>query len=185
MLTSKTQFERQLPQDLDVAELLLKPVKPSDLLEAVLRILKPAYQIQSGAAAIESFNTAADKNILLVEDNPDNQKLAIKILEKAGYHVDLANNGEVAIELFQKQKYDLILMDVYMPVMDGFEATEKIRDIEKASNLGRTAIIALTAHAVAGYRQECLQNNMDDYLSKPLKKQTLFQVMDKWLNCDN
>ena len=106
--------------------------------------------------------------ILLVEDNLVNQKVAGKMLERSGHRVTIANNGQEAVDVFAQQPFDLVLMDIQMPVMDGFEATQAIRDLEKAS--GRhTPIIALTAHAISGYREKCLELGLDDYLSKPIK----------------
>ena len=105
--------------------------------------------------------------ILLVEDNLVNQKVAAKMLEHSGHGVTIANNGQEAVDAFVRQPFDLVLMDIQMPVMDGFEATQAIRDLEKES--GRhTPIIALTAHAISGYREKCLERGLDDYLSKPM-----------------
>ena len=106
--------------------------------------------------------------ILLVEDNLVNQKVAGKMLERSGHGVTIANNGQEAVATFARHPFDLVLMDIQMPVMDGFEATQAIRDLEKDS--GRhTPIIALTAHAISGYREKCLERGLDDYLSKPMK----------------
>ncbi len=106
--------------------------------------------------------------ILLVEDNLVNQKVAGKMLERSGHRVTIANNGQEAVEVFARRPFDLVLMDIQMPVMDGFEATQAIRDLEKASGT-HTPIIALTAHAISGYREKCLELGLDDYLSKPIK----------------
>jgi signal transduction histidine kinase/ActR/RegA family two-component response regulator len=106
--------------------------------------------------------------ILLAEDNLVNQKVAGKMLERSGHRVTIANNGQEAVDAFGRQPFDLVLMDIQMPMMDGFEATQAIRDLEK--DLGKhTPIIALTAHAISGYREECLKRGLDDYLSKPMK----------------
>jgi len=119
--------------------------------------------------------------ILLAEDNPDNQKLASKILENEGFNVDIVPNGNEALNAVKKHDYDLILMDIQMPEKDGFEATEMIRSYEKESNNKHTPIIALTAHALRGYRDKCLQHGMDDYLSKPLRKNVLLSKVEHWL----
>jgi len=120
-------------------------------------------------------------SILLVEDNSDNQKLACKILEKQGFRVDVAADGNLALEAVRNQNYDLILMDIQMPGIDGFEATQMIRTYEKKSEQDPTPIIALTAHALQGYRDKCLQQGMDDYLTKPLKKNLLLSKVEEWL----
>ena len=118
-------------------------------------------------------------NILLAEDNLINQKLTLRLLEKNGHSVDIAENGKVAVELWQRNNYDVVLMDVLMPEMDGFEATEQIRKLEKETGR-RTPIIALTANAMKGDREKCLGIGMDDYLPKPLKMNDLKTLLDKW-----
>jgi len=121
------------------------------------------------------------QRILLVEDNKDNQFLATRILERAGYAVDLAENGIEAVEAVEKCIYHVILMDIYMPEMDGFEATHLIREREEKRQLSRTPIVAFTAHAIQGYREKCLSLKMDDFITKPVRKATLLNVVDKWL----
>ncbi|MBU3937658.1 MAG: response regulator, partial [Proteobacteria bacterium] len=106
--------------------------------------------------------------ILLAEDNLVNQKVAQKMLERSGHRVTVAVNGQEAVAVFGRQPFDLVLMDIQMPMMDGFEATQAIRDLEKDSGK-HTPIIALTAHAISGYREKCLERGLDDYLSKPMK----------------
>lgn len=106
--------------------------------------------------------------ILLAEDNLVNQKVAQKMLERSGHRVTVAVNGQEAVAVFGRQPFDLVLMDIQMPIMDGFEATQAIRDMEKDSGK-HTPIIALTAHAITGYREKCLERGLDDYLSKPMK----------------
>lgn len=125
-----------------------------------------------------SNSQSASGRILLVEDNLDNQKLAKSILSKQGYTVTVADNGESAIKNFAQAPYDLILMDIQMPGMDGFAATKEIRAREAHH---RIPIIALTAHVLQGYREKCLQNGMDDYLTKPIKKKQLLDVLSRWL----
>ncbi len=107
--------------------------------------------------------------VLLAEDNLVNQKVAGKMLERLGHRVTIVNNGQEAVAAFARRQFDLVLMDIQMPVMDGFEATQAIRDLGKNSGGRHTPIIALTAHAMTGYREKCLALGLDDYLSKPIK----------------
>lgn len=127
--------------------------------------------------------------ILLVEDYPTNQKVTMRHLCNAGYLVDLAENGQMAVNAFQKKRYDLILMDMQMPVMDGYAATRAIRDLE-LKNIGKSAqisetkhtpIIATTAHAMKSDRQMCLDAGVDDYIVKPLRKANLLRIVEKWI----
>lgn len=126
--------------------------------------------------------TSTEFQILLVEDNTINQKVAQMMIKDLGYHVDVANNGIEALNTFNARKYDLILMDCLMPEMDGFEATRCIR---AAGPLGmRTPIIAMTANAFAQDRAECLAAGMTDYLSKPVRQQELKEKLEHWLSKD-
>jgi signal transduction histidine kinase/CheY-like chemotaxis protein len=139
--------------------------------------------------------------VLIVEDNLVNQKLAKMMLTKAGYHVNIANNGKEAVELYtaNSKNYDMVLMDIQMPEMDGFEATKAIRQFENnrhpqggqaeqgtitkngdRSPIQRVPIIAMTAHAMKGDREKCLEGGMDDYIAKPIKRQIVMEVLEKW-----
>jgi len=118
-------------------------------------------------------------DILLAEDNRVNQRLAVKILEKYHHVVTVVGNGFEAVEAIKKKKFDVILMDVQMPIMGGFEATGKIREYERSLGTHRTPIIALTAHAMMGDRERCIQAQMDEYLSKPLQQNHLIQTILK------
>jgi CheY-like chemotaxis protein/HPt (histidine-containing phosphotransfer) domain-containing protein len=125
--------------------------------------------------------------ILLAEDYPTNQQIAIRHLTNAGFHVFLAENGKKAVELFQQRQFDLVLMDIQMPVMDGYKAAEAIRVYEEKNGKskagkprGRVPVIALTAHAMKGYREKCLAAGMDDYLAKPLKRRELLEMVTRW-----
>ncbi|MCM2352902.1 MAG: response regulator, partial [Pseudobdellovibrio sp.] len=119
--------------------------------------------------------------ILIAEDNPINQKIAIKLAEKMGCRADAVANGQEVITALSKVPYDLILMDCQMPEMDGFEATKKIRENEKASGQKRIPIIALTASAMGADQQKCFDVGMDDYLTKPVDFQKVWQALEKWL----
>jgi len=122
------------------------------------------------------------RKILVVEDNKVNQMVAATRLEKLGYQVEIADDGKIAVEAFQRQHYDLILMDCQMPVMDGFEATTLIRQLESRHDRRRTPIIALTAQVAPEDMSLCLQVGMDDFLRKPLKQALLLEVLGQWLH---
>ncbi|MCP3942448.1 MAG: response regulator [Desulfobacteraceae bacterium] len=134
--------------------------------------------------------------ILLVDDYPTNQILVVSHLKNEGYQVDVTSNGKQALEAYRQKHYDLILMDIQMPVMDGYMATMAIRKIEEQleNQIGlsdkpeqetfHVPIIALTAHAIKGYRKKCLEKGMDDYITKPLKRDTLFAIIEKWIVSD-
>ena len=116
---------------------------------------------------------------MLVEDNLLNQKLAMRLLVKHGYHCDVANNGAEALERFQAKPYGLVLMDCQMPVMDGFQATAAIRQAEQCRR--HTPIIAVTAHSMLGYREKCLAAGMDDYVPKPIDEKVLIAAIERCL----
>jgi signal transduction histidine kinase/CheY-like chemotaxis protein len=120
--------------------------------------------------------------ILLVEDNPVNQKLALMLLERRGYRVILAENGQQAVSALAAHKFSAVLMDMQMPVMDGIEATQQIRMLEKRAGLAAVPIIAMTANAMQGDRERCLEAGMDDYISKPIKADQLFDCLSRWIN---
>ena len=123
---------------------------------------------------------AADCPVLLVEDNPVNQKLALAVLQKRGYEVTLAANGQEAVDLWRARRYAVVLMDMQMPVMDGIEATLAIRAMEAEELRPRTPIIAMTANAMEGDRQRCLDAGMDDYIPKPIKMALLYDKLTQW-----
>ena len=159
---------------------LLKPVKQQMLFDAVLAVLarkeEPPTIITRHILAEQRKD---DLRILLAEDNPINQKLAIILLQKAGYSVDAVETGLQALERVKADHYSIVLMDVQMPDMDGFEATRQIRVWEKA--IGQhIPIIAMTAHAMAGDRERCIDAGMDDYITKPLEPRVLFSAIDRW-----
>ncbi len=117
---------------------------------------------------------------MLVEDNRINQRLACKLLEGRGYRVTLAENGQLALDALAHASFAVVLMDMQMPVMDGLEATRRIRAREAASGLARTPIVAMTANAMQGDRERCLAAGMDDYLSKPINADELSRQLERW-----
>jgi CheY-like chemotaxis protein/HPt (histidine-containing phosphotransfer) domain-containing protein len=119
--------------------------------------------------------------ILLAEDNPTNQQVALGILEKLGFGADTVANGQEAIQALETVPYDLVLMDVQMPEMDGFEATRAIRSGKAGVLDPKIPIIAMTAHAMKGDRERCLEAGMDDYISKPIVPQALKEALEKWV----
>lgn len=125
-------------------------------------------------------NTIYNKSILLVEDNLFNRKLAIRMLQKLGNTVTICENGKLALEKVQQYRYDIIFMDCQMPVMDGYTATREIRHYEKENKVKPNLIVALTANALKGDREKCLQVGMDDFVSKPISKQRIIEVLDKY-----
>ena len=161
--------------ELGVATYLLKPIKQSEMFDAIMAALGVT------AAEDEHLPAAARPKVrplrvLLAEDSLVNQKLALGLLEREGHTVCVANNGREAVVAVEIQPFDLILMDVQMPEMDGLEATRAIRSREKKSGQ-RTTIVAMTAHAMKGDRERCLESGMDEYLSKPIRARQLFGLM--------
>jgi CheY-like chemotaxis protein len=158
---------------------IVKPVRQVKLAEVLSRALRLRSQAVSAPDEAKVIpERVVQHRVLLVEDNPDNRKLAARVLEGAGAHVDTAENGEQAVAMAKARLYDLVVMDLMMPVMDGFQATRSIRANEVAPN--RVPIVALTAHATEGFRDRCLEAGMDDYLSKPFKKDRFLAVVEQW-----
>lgn len=175
---------------------LTKPLKKDEFLKAVDMVLNMpeekdidiAAQLITKPAVVEDFNK--EIKILLVEDYPTNQQVALSHLRGAGYKVDLAQNGKEAVNLFQRKRYDIILMDIQMPEMDGFQTTDLIRkfeetretdiSVQKSNVISRIPIIAMTAHTTKGYKEKCLEADMNDYISKPMKKKNLLAMVKKW-----
>jgi CheY-like chemotaxis protein len=124
----------------------------------------------------------AGKQVLLVEDNLVNQKVACGMLRRFGVTTSTAENGAEALQMLQDRRYDLVLMDVQMPVMDGYEATARLRQAETAGGLSPTPVIALTANALSEDRQAALAAGMNDFLTKPLTRNALQQVLTRWVS---
>jgi PAS domain S-box-containing protein len=165
--------------NLGISGCLVKPVKQSELFNAMMMALGHPIDEEVPRMTQHAIREAQKQlSILLVEDNPVNQKVAAAMLKRRGHRVAVASNGREALETLDKEPVDMVLMDVQMPEMDGFEATEHIRDREKA-NGGHIPIVAMTAHAMKGDREKCLAAGMDDYVSKPIKGEDLFTVVEK------
>ncbi len=172
-------------QELGIAAYLLKPVRQSELREAIARVLgarekKGANLLITRYSVGDALEPMSPWRVLVAEDNPVNQRLTMRLLEKRGYRVTVTANGRQAVETLANQTFDIVLMDVQMPEMDGFEATAAIREREK-HNGTHIPIIALTAHAMKGDRERCLLAGMDDYLSKPIRPQELDEILEKYL----
>jgi len=165
-------------EQIGVAAYLLKPIHQSELLESILMALGASTAGEESAAAEADHQaTLRPLRILLAEDSLVNQKLAVALLSKHGHSVIVANDGQEAVAAFAADKIDLVLMDVQMPGMDGFEATAAIREREKRS--GRhVPILAMTAHAMKGDRERCLEAGMDDYIAKPISPSQLFAKIE-------
>ncbi|MDT8445625.1 MAG: response regulator [bacterium] len=169
---------------------LSKPIRKDDLYEALCSILGFQPRAAKNSAHLVTRHTLAEARrkevqVLLVEDYLTNQKIALKFLDSAQYQVTLAENGAAAVEAFKQRPFSVILMDVQMPIMDGFTATQKIREIEaklseETTETPRVPIVAMTAHAMKGYREECLAAGMDDYISKPLQRRDFLAIVEKW-----
>ena len=165
-------FDQDLYRKADISAVLMKPVKQSELFDTILTIfgksllIKPKVDLDSLMLADSALPPL---KILLVEDNPINQRVALEMLSEIETNtVSVANNGSIALDLLQQESFDLVFMDLQMPVMDGFEATAAIRAKETGSK-ERLPIIAMTANAMKGDRERCLEAGMDGYVSKPIK----------------
>jgi signal transduction histidine kinase/DNA-binding response OmpR family regulator len=172
-------------QELGIAAYLLKPIRQSELREAIARVL--GAREQDGAIPLitryslqDAREPSASLHVLLAEDNRVNQRLATRLLEKRGHSVVVAADGREALAAIEKEGFDLVLMDLQMPEMDGFEATVAIREKEKAGG-ARLPIVALTAHAMKGDREKCLAAGMDGYLTKPIRTPELDEILKKYL----
>ncbi|HEV2425791.1 MAG TPA: response regulator [Terriglobia bacterium] len=168
-------------RELGVSAYLTKPVGESELLEAVRRVLASRRESQSQPALITRHTLREERKklrILVAEDNPVNRLLAIRLLEKQGHVVVPAENGLEALQALENGAFDLVLMDVQMPAMDGFQATSAVREKERKSG-AHLPIVAMTAHAMQGDRERCLQAGMDGYVSKPLSIKALLEAIDK------
>src|SRR5213593_3826620 len=165
-------------RQLGIQAYLTKPIARADLVEAVGTVLAGTVSAPGEADLVTRHSIAESRHalrILLAEDNPVNQQVATAMLLKRGHQVDVVSNGREAVDAVARERYDVVLMDIQMPEMDGFEATAKIRALPQ----GRTLpIIALTAHALSGERERCLERGMSGYLAKPFKAHDLFAAVE-------
>jgi PAS domain S-box-containing protein len=176
-------------RELDLAAYLVKPIKQSELLRVIRTVLgaAPGSPVTktppSRGSQVPEPDAAPGQplRILLAEDNVVNQRLAVRLLEKRGHCVVLANDGREALAALERQPFDLVLMDLQMPVMSGFEATATLRARERTTG-GRLPVIALTAHAMKGDRERCLVEGFDGYVPKPIDAGQLFEAIDHVLN---
>ena len=188
MLTSSGMTQdKRLAMELGIKAYLTKPVRHSELFDVMrnsLRGVTPPQAQESRpveASAAEPAPPRRSMRILLAEDHPVNQKVAVCMLQGMGYHATVVPDGRRATEAWATGAFDLILMDVQMPEMDGFEAVALIRSVERTRpSGGRIPIVALTAHAMKGDRERCLGAGFDDYLCKPIRSIELRKVLEKW-----
>ncbi len=174
-------------QNLGVAAYLLKPIRQFELRKAIAQVV--AAQRQDNAISLVTRHTLRNTpelkaylQVLVAEDNLVNQRLATRLLEKRGHRVVMASNGREALEALAKESYDLVLMDVQMPEMDGLQATVAVREKEKEKGGGNhQPIIALTAHAMKGDQERCLAAGMDGYLAKPIRTPELDAILEKYV----
>ncbi len=179
-------------QDAGIAAYLTKPIRQSQLYDCLSLVIAHSPQAAAGTAqspaplitrhSLSEVQAQSRRRILIAEDNPVNQKVAVKMIEKLGYRVDVAGNGREAIEALERIPYAIVFMDCHMPEMDGFEATRAIRCREAGGR--RTPIIAMTANAMREDRQQCLAAGMDDFLSKPVAGKALATILNRWLPQD-
>jgi len=170
-------------RNLGISAYLTKPVNQSELLDAIMLALGRIPKEKYKAPLITHHYIRESRQrlrILLADDNYINQKVAVHLLEKQGYTVTVANNGKEVLSAYEKDNFNLIIMDVQMPKMDGLEATAAIRKKEKTSGF-HIPIIAMTAHTMKGDRERCIEAGMDDYIAKPLKSEDLYKTIDRVL----
>jgi CheY-like chemotaxis protein len=167
-------------RDLGVSAYLAKPVGEMELLNALRRMSVQGSRMEAQPHARPSHAGEQAKlplHLLLVEDNPVNRLVATRLIEKQNHSVTAVANGQEALEMIEKEKFDCVLMDVQMPVLDGFEATAAIRNKERSSG-GHLPIIAMTAHAMTGDLDRCLAAGMDGYIPKPIKPKDVFATIE-------
>ena len=165
----------------EIAACLTKPIAASDLHAAICAVLDAgASRPAKPAETVRQAPTAAvrPRKVLLAEDNIVNQRVAVGLLGRRGHHVTVVANGQQAVDAVGREQFDIVLMDLQMPVMGGLEATRIIRERERETSSARLRIVAMTAHAMRGDRERCIEAGMDGYLSKPTEASTLYAEVE-------
>jgi CheY-like chemotaxis protein len=160
-----------------VVSFLAKPPTTAELVEAMIDALGHHHPVDDVPCPSPPATAERPLRILLADDGPVNQEVAVGLLHLQGHHVTVVANGSDAVDAVEQESYDVVLMDLEMPILDGLEATRRIRQRESHGRQ-RTPIIAMTAHAVAGHRERCLEAGMDGYISKPIEPDQLFAALD-------
>ncbi len=169
-------------REMGLKHTLLKPVRQSQLFDTISDTFFVEKNKKQTQVLVDTpYPDYSHKKILVVEDNKVNQKVLLGILAKFKVTPTIANNGKIALEMLADNTYDLIFMDCQMPVMDGYETTAALRIMEQERGLSRQPIVALTAHAVTGQREKCIAAGMDEYLSKPIRRDQLITTLSQWL----
>jgi PAS domain S-box-containing protein len=175
--------DTEMARETAIDAFLARPVRMAHLYDCMATLLQQADQVKPAPMIMQSTLPEAPAGgrvrVLVVEDNPVNQRVVVRMLEKMGHVVDVANNGVAAVACVARNRYDAVLMDCQMPVMDGFEASREIRRQQKGTDR-HTPIIALTASAMKSDQKKCLEAGMDAYLSKPMKVDDLAMVVERW-----
>jgi PAS domain S-box-containing protein len=183
MLTSADHLgDAMLCRKLGISAYLVKPVRQSELLDLICKSLQQITQDRSEIPRVRNATRLAGgpSRVLVAEDNMVNQTLARRLLEKRGYAVSVVGDGRAALAALESECFDIVLMDIQMPVMDGFEATAAIRRQEKSTG-AHIPIVAMTAHAFKGDQERCLASGMDAYISKPIRQQELYATIESFL----
>ena len=184
MLTSSGRYDDAgLCRELGIAACLTKPIASFDLHAAICAVLDAeASRVKKAEERRATVSPTPQKvrarTVLLAEDNLVNQRVAVGLLKRRGHHVTVVENGQEAVDAVEREQFDIVLMDLQMPVMGGLEATKAIRDRERETLRDRVRIVAMTAHAMSGDRERCLAAGMDGYLSKPTESRTLFAEVE-------
>lgn len=164
---------------------MVKPARQSELYNCLVGVMGHTFSTVDSANISQQVDEPGDicfeGRLLLAEDNLVNQEVALGLIEPFGVTIDVVEDGRAAIDAWEKNDYDLIFMDCQMPILDGYQATQQIRQLESAQQRSHTTIVALTANALQGDREQCIEVGMDDYLSKPYSVWQLREVLKRWL----